>query len=178
MPVSRKSGSAHPDKVAEFVAQWQRELPDLPVGGMEVLGRARRLVMLSRPAIEAVFKSHGLDAGEFDVLATLRRAGSPYALRPTELFRTLMVTSGGLTDRLVRLERKGFITRAPAPEDGRSLLVQLTGQGKAVAEACIREDMAIEEAMLASLSDAERETLALLLSRLLISAEAGPSGAV
>ncbi len=168
-----KEGGREADPVAEIVAQWRREMPGLPVGGMEVLGRARRLVLLSRPAIEAVFKAHGLDAGEFDVLATLRRSGAPYALRPTELFRALMVTSGGLTDRLTRLERKGFVARAPAPDDGRSLLVKLTRQGKAVVETCIRADMEIEEAMLAGLSAAERATLASLLSRLLVAVEAG-----
>ena len=91
------------DHIDRLRAQWARELPDLDTRGMEVLGRARRIVLRSRPPIEAVFARHGMDAGEFDVLSTLRRSGPPYALRPTELFRSLMISSGGLTDRLNRL---------------------------------------------------------------------------
>lgn len=161
-----------PDHIDRLQAQWVRELPDVDTRGMEVLGRARRIVLSSRPAIEAVFARHGLDAGEFDVLSTLRRSGPPYALRPTELYRSLMISSGGLTDRLNRLVRSGMITRPPSPEDGRSLLVQLTDKGRAAAEAALREDMAVEAGMLAVLSDAERKALAGLLRKLALGMEA------
>lgn len=84
------------------------------------------LTLLSRPAIEAVFAKHGIDTGEFDVLATLSRSGPPYALRPTELFETMMISSGGLTDRLRRLEKRGLIVREASDEDRRSLIVRLS----------------------------------------------------
>ena len=161
-----------PDHIDRLQAQWTRELPDVDTRGMEVLGRARRIVLSSRPAIEAVFARHGLDAGEFDVLSTLRRSGPPYALRPTELYRSLMISSGGLTDRLNRLVRSGMITRPPSPGDGRSLLVQLTDKGRAAAEAALREDMAVEAGILAVLGDAERKALAGLLRKLALGMEA------
>ena len=160
------------DHIDRLQAQWARELPDIDTRGMEILGRARRIVLSSRPAIEAVFAGHGLDAGEFDVLSTLRRSGPPWALRPTELYRSLMISSGGLTDRLNRLVRSGMITRPPSPEDGRSLLVQLTDKGRAAAEAAFREDMGVEAAMLAVLSGAERKALADLLRKLALGMEA------
>lgn len=164
------------DHIDRLRAQWARELPDIDTCGMEVLGRARRIVLRSRPTIEAVFARHGMDAGEFDVLSTLRRSGPPYALRPTELYRSLMISSGGLTDRLNRLARAGMITRPPSPEDGRSLLVQLTDKGRAAAEAAFREDMGVEAAMLAVLDDAERKALADLLRKLALGMEASPDG--
>lgn len=159
------------DHIDRLRDQWARELPDLDTGGMAILGRARRIVLTSRPPIEAVFARYGLDAGEFDVLSTLRRSGAPYALRPTELYRSLMISSGGLTDRLNRLVRSGMITRPPSPGDGRSLLVQLTDRGRTTVEAAFREDMAVEAGLLEALDDAERRTLADLLRRLALGME-------
>ncbi len=134
---------------------------------MEILARARRLDLLSRPAIEAAFKRHGIDTGEFDVLATLQRAGPPYTLRPTELYETLMISSGGLTDRLNRLDKSGLIARTPSPHDGRSLLVKLTPKGLALIDKAFRDDMNIELGMLSPLSRNERDELARLLAKLL-----------
>lgn len=157
---------SEPDHIDRLRDQWARELPDLDTGGMAVLGRARRIVLQSRPPIEAVFAAHGVDAGEFDVLSTLRRSGPPYTLRPTELYQSLMISSGGLTDRLNRLAKAGLITRPPSPDDKRSLLVQLTDEGVARVEAAFRQDMALEARLLAGLGDADRRTLAELLRKL------------
>jgi DNA-binding MarR family transcriptional regulator len=154
------------DDVDRFRAQWARELPDLDTRGMTVLGRARRVVLRSRPAIEAVFQEHGLDAGEFDVLGTLRRSGPPYRLRPTELYRSLMISSGGLTARLNKLQAAGLIARPAAEDDKRSLLVELTAKGSALVESAIREDMEIEARMISGLTETEQRTLAKLLKKL------------
>ena len=172
--IKRPAGAAaaKEDPITQIVMQWKAALPDLQVEGMEIIGRARRIVLSSRPAIEAVFREHGLDAGEFDVLATLRRSGPPFALRPTEIFQSLMVSSGGLTDRLSRLEAKALIRREAAPEDGRSTLVVLTAKGRTLAEKVMRADMETEAQMLAGLTPEERKSLARLLSRLLQSIEA------
>ncbi|MDB5492675.1 MAG: MarR family transcriptional regulator [Phenylobacterium sp.] len=139
---------------------------------MAILGRMRWLILAARPRIEAVFAGYGLNSGEFDVLATLLRAGSPYQLRPTELFRSLMISSGGLTDRLARLAAAGLVARPPSPQDARSLLVQLTDEGRRRAEAAFREDMAVERNLLAGLDDRDREMLSALLSKLALEFEA------
>jgi DNA-binding MarR family transcriptional regulator len=149
--------------------QWARELPDLDTVGMAVLGRARWITLKVRPAIEAIFDRHGLDTGEFDVVATLLRSGPPYRLRPTELYRSLMISSGGLTNRLARLEKAGLVRRAESGSDARSLPVELTGKGRATAEAAIRADMECEAALLAGLSSEEQEALGRLLSKLALS---------
>lgn len=164
------------DHIDRLRAQWAAELPDVDTQGMEVLGRARRIVLQSRPAIEAVFAKHGVDTGEFDVLTTLMRSGPPYALRPTELYRSLMISSGGLTDRLNRLQKAGLITRPPSPEDRRSLLVQLTPEGRDKVEAAFREDMAVEAKLLAPLAPADRATLADLLRKLALAMKPDHTG--
>lgn len=156
-------GGDHVDSVLE---QWSREMPALETKGADVLNRARRLVLESRGPLEENFKRHGLDSGEFDVLATLRRSGPPYALRPTELFIALMVSSGGMTARLDRLERAGFIRRRPAEDDARSTMVELTPAGKRKIETAFRADVALENKMVSGLSNSEHEDLVRLLRKL------------
>jgi DNA-binding MarR family transcriptional regulator len=153
------------DHVDRLRAQWARELPDLDTEGMAIIGRARWITLRLRPEIEAVFARHGIDAGELDVLNSLRRAGPPYRLTPTELYRALMISSGGLTDRLSRLEKAGLVRRLPGESDKRSLLVELTTTGRDKAEAAFREDMALEKKLLAGLSKSERKQLAELLRK-------------
>ncbi len=159
------------DHVGMLIAQRRRETPDIPLDGMEIFARARRLTLLSRPRIEAVFAKYGVDTGEFDVLATLSRAGPPYRLRPTELFQALMISSGGLTDRLRRLEDNGLIARETSPSDGRSVTVRLTAKGKSLIDKAFAEDMLTERAMLSTLGKGEREQLAQLLAKLLADLE-------
>jgi DNA-binding MarR family transcriptional regulator len=164
--ISMSRQVAEMDHVERRREQWRRELPDVDTVGMAVLGRARLITLHARPAIEAVFARHGLDTGEFDVLTTLLRSGPPYSLRPTELYTSLMISSGGLTDRLNRLERAALISREPSPDDRRSLLVQLTPEGRKRTEAAFRDDMTLERELLAGLSKTELDDLAVLLAKL------------
>ena len=163
------------DGVDERRDQWACELPDVDTSGMGILGRARRLTLLARARIDAVLSSHGLDAGEADVLFTLLRSGSSYRLRPTDLFRSMMVSSGGMTHRLNKLTQAGLIVRRSVEGDGRSLLVELTDTGRQKAEAAFREDMALEAELLRGLSENEQTQLAGLLRRLAASLEADNS---
>ncbi|MCE8013255.1 MarR family winged helix-turn-helix transcriptional regulator [Billgrantia desiderata] len=155
------------NRVKHAVAQWQREMPDLDLLPMEVVGYLKTTQLLTQERLQLFFKSHGLQAGEFDVLATLRRAGPPYRLGPTQLFETLMISSGGMTSRLDRLEKAGLIVRSPNPEDRRGTLVSLTDKGLALMERMIPEHVDNEARMLAALSREEQETLSELLGKLL-----------
>lgn len=166
MSTDNIDGDARADHVGERRRQWAVELPDVDTRGMAVIGRARWITLTARPPIEAVFSAHDLDAGEFDVLSTLMRSGAPYRLRPTELFTQLMISSGGLTARLIRLEKAGLIERPASEGDGRSLPVQLTAEGRRRAEAAFREDMAVEARLLEGLTETEQQELARLLAKL------------
>lgn len=159
------------DHVDRARAQWKRELPDLNTEPMAILGRAKRLSNLVARGIEETFAGYGLDRGEFDVIATLRRSGPPYRLTPTEMYTMLMLSSGGLTHRLDRLEKAGLIAREKSERDGRSFVVSLTPRGKDLAERAFRADMANELSVLLALSAKERETLAALLRKLIHSVE-------
>src|SRR5690606_38477611 len=137
--------------------------PDINTEGMAIFGRIYRIATRVAPHMDALFARHGLERGEFDVLATLQRSGPPYRLSPTALYTSLMVSSGGLTHRLKRLEAAGLITRVPSPDDGRSLIVALTEEGQQRTKAAFKEDMQLEASWLATLSVNERGELAALL---------------
>ncbi len=157
------------DHVQHVLEQWRREVPELDRSPMAVVGRISRLAQMLQAEIERLFVAYGVNGGEFDVLAALRRAGRPYRLTPTELSRALMVTSGGMTKRLAALKDRGLIRREPDPHDGRSTAVALTREGKRLVEAILPEHVANEGRLLGGLSDEERTTLAALLEALAVS---------
>ena len=105
------------DHVDAIVAQWRRERPDLDVRPLGSFGRVLRLAQLADAELGRMLAEHGLQPGWFDVLAALRRAGTPYELTPTQLLDAMIVTSGGLTKRLDRMADAGL--RHPAPRPGR-----------------------------------------------------------
>jgi DNA-binding MarR family transcriptional regulator len=154
------------DHVGHVLRQWRREAPELDRSPFGVIGRISRLAQLLRPQLEPVFASHGLSAGEFDVLAALRRVGRPYRLTPTALSTALIVTSGGTTKRLNALERRGLIRRVSDPHDGRSTLVSLTSEGRRIFEAALLDHVANERSLVAGLSTRELANLARLLETL------------
>jgi DNA-binding MarR family transcriptional regulator len=162
------------DHVDSILAQWRRERPDLDSSPMGVIGRISRAERTLGASLERLFAGFGLSRGEFDVLATLRRSGSPYRLTPTALFTDLMLSSGGMTNRLDRLERAGLIARSPDPSDRRGTLVELTPRGQELVDAAVAAHLANEQRLLEALSADEREQLAGLLRKLLRSLEGQP----
>ncbi|WP_433043614.1 MarR family winged helix-turn-helix transcriptional regulator [Dactylosporangium sp. CS-033363] len=148
-----------PDDVDRIIAQWQRERPDLDLAAMATLGRLGRLFGLLGRAVDATFAEHDLQRGEYDVLAALRRAGAPYALTPSALADTLMLSRAGMTNRLDRLETAGLIERQANRADRRSLRVALTPPGLALVDAVTTEHVANESRLLSALSAQERATL-------------------
>jgi DNA-binding MarR family transcriptional regulator len=150
------------------VRQWRKERPDLDVSPMAVLGRlSEAATVISRDRLAPVFAKFDLQSGEFDVLATLRRSGPPFALTPTDLYEATMVTSGGMTSRLDRLERAGLIARKAHPTDRRGIIVRLTDKGRKLIDEALTAHVENEHRILAGLTPAERETLAGLLAKLL-----------
>jgi DNA-binding MarR family transcriptional regulator len=159
------------DHVSTVLTQWAAERPDLDVSPMGIIGRISRLSLTMSKELELVFTQFGLYRWSFDMLATLRRSGAPYRLSPSALFRSMMVTSGTMTNRIDRLEEKGLVRRVPDPEDRRGVLVELTEQGRELIDTALSAHVANEERILESLSKEEQHTLATLLGKLLSSLE-------
>jgi len=157
-----------PDRAENAVSQWNREIPGLNLLPMKVLGRLFEVSqVVMKEKLEPIFAIHGLKPGEFDVLATLRRSGAPYALTPTQLYNASMVSSGGMTARLDRLQKTGLINRKPHKTDRRALMACLTVKGQTVIENILPVYITAQTEALAGLTQAEQELLAGLLERLL-----------
>lgn len=147
------------DRIGELVEQWRAERPDLDLDTMALVARLGALTSAWSAAIEAVPKAHGLDLGTMDVLFTLRRAGPPYRLSPGALAAATMVSSGGMTARLDRLERAGLVRRQADPDDRRALLVELTPKARRLTDRLVDEHLARERQLLAGLGDRDRSAL-------------------
>jgi DNA-binding MarR family transcriptional regulator len=163
------------DALDRIVGQWQQVRPDLDPSPLAVLGRLQRLANLVRRRIDAILKPHGLAWELLDVLGTLRRAGHPFQLTPTALYRSCMLSSGAMTNRIDRLEGAGLVCRIPDPADRRGTLVELTTRGLEVVDEAIATVWATQAQLVADLTSAEQEHLSTLLRTLLLSLEGAGS---
>jgi DNA-binding MarR family transcriptional regulator len=154
------------DGVDEILEQWRRERPDLDPAPIGVVGRISRLARELERRLEPVYAAHGLEPGWHDLLATLRRSGPPFRMRPTDLMNALMLTSSGTTKRLDRLEKAGMVAREPDPGDRRGTLIVLTETGRTLIDGVTGPHLANEARLLAALTPEERDVLAGLLRKL------------
>ncbi|MFF4038904.1 MULTISPECIES: MarR family winged helix-turn-helix transcriptional regulator [unclassified Streptomyces] len=157
----------HRDPVDAIIDQWAAVRPDLDTKAMEVFGRIYRLSRAMGDRMEKAYAPYGISRGEFDVLATLRRSGEPFTLSPRQLSATLMLTTGGMTGRLDKLERAGLLRRSPDPHDRRGLQVTLTEKGLDVIDQAVGAGLAVQTAALSSLDTEQADQLAGLLRELL-----------
>ncbi|WP_329038828.1 MarR family transcriptional regulator [Streptomyces sp. NBC_01725] len=163
------------DRVARIQREWARERPDVDVRPQGVIGRLHRLGAYLTEELCVVYRKYGLGEGGFDVLAALRRAGSPFERAPGELAEHTMVTTGAMTKRVDRLERAGLVSRRASESDGRGRVVALTPEGRALIDHAFSEHMANERRLLGALTEGEAAQLESLLVKWLAAAE-GPRG--
>ncbi|MDT0612773.1 MarR family winged helix-turn-helix transcriptional regulator [Streptomyces lancefieldiae] len=159
------------DPVDAIVDQWATVRPDLDTAAMEVFGRVSRLARAMGDRMEKAYAAYRISRGEFDVLATLRRSGEPYALSPRQLSATLMLTTGGMTGRLDKLEQAGLLSRSPDPHDRRGLRVTLTEQGLRLVDEAVGAGLAVQTEALSALDGERAAQLAGLLRELLLATE-------
>ncbi|GAA1395277.1 MarR family transcriptional regulator [Luteococcus peritonei] len=168
MSTEPRGRSEAQDEVDELVGAWRRERPDLPVEPMHVWSRILRLALHLDEARRTAYARHELEGWEFDVLAALRKDGEPYTMSPGALLKQTHVTSGTMTNRVDRLVARGLVQRRADPNDGRSVRVVLTADGKQVVDAALTSLLEAEESLLAGLSAQQREALAGDLRQLLV----------
>ncbi|QIY71100.1 MarR family transcriptional regulator [Streptomyces sp. RLB1-33] len=155
------------DPVDAIIEQWATVRPDLDTAAMEVFGRVSRLARTMGDRMEKAYTPFGISRGEFDVLATLRRSDAPYTLSPRQLSATLMLTTGGMTGRLDKLERAGLLRRSPDPHDRRGLQVTLTDKGLRLIDEAVGAGLAVQTEALAHLDEERAGQLADLLRELM-----------
>lgn len=158
------------DLVDLILDQWERTSPSLNVASIAVLGRLHRSDLRYQGLVSDELARFDLNTAAFDVLASLRR--SPEHRRTAgQLAEVGLITSGGLTQRIDRLERDGLVSRVKEPGDRRKVYVELTAKGLDVIDQVLEAHFAEQEQMLEGLSQTERKQLAALLGRLEISLE-------
>lgn len=161
----------HADTVDRFIRQWNRQRPDLDAGPLAVVSRLLRLEKYLEQSADRALRPFGLNLWQFDVLAALRRSGPPFTLTPSELLRQVTLTSGALTNRIDRLEALGLVERRDDPNDRRGVQVRLTPRGLRIVNDAIAVRLEEAATHLAPFSPDERQTLADLLRRLLLTFE-------
>ncbi|GAA3048321.1 MarR family winged helix-turn-helix transcriptional regulator [Actinokineospora globicatena] len=152
------------DNVDRVLAQWHAERPDVDPAPMGVVGRIQRASRLLEKGLATYFATHDLQLWEFDILATLRRAGRMTAGR---LVTASMVTSGAITNRVDRLVTRGLVTREVDPDNRRSVLIDLTAEGRTLVDKILAGHIDNENRLLAPLDLEDRDRLANLLRTLL-----------
>ncbi|GAA3828812.1 MarR family winged helix-turn-helix transcriptional regulator [Streptomyces chiangmaiensis] len=163
------------DSVDAMLSEWRSEWPELDVSSSEVIARLLRAARLLEELFAIGLRRPGglaiANVGDFDLLQALRRGGRPYALTPGQLRQALTVSSAGLSGRLNRLEREGWIERGPSPVDGRSTLVRLSEEGRVSFDRLVERHFALERDVLSVLEPAERAGIADALRKILVSLE-------
>jgi DNA-binding MarR family transcriptional regulator len=157
------------DEIDRIVAQWNEVRPDLDASPTHTLQRITRLSLLQAASFARVFAAYGVSFGEYLVLAALRRAGPPYRMNPTRLFNSVILSSGAMTNRLDGLEEMGLVERLPDPADRRGRLVGLTDKGRELVDDAVVDHLENEQGLLSGLDADERDRLAALLRKLLLS---------
>jgi DNA-binding MarR family transcriptional regulator len=147
--------------------QWQLVLPGLDTRPLLVLGRLQHIVSRSDARLRPTFAAAGLGAGDFDVLAALRRRDPTGPVPLGELAESMLVTAGAATKRVDRLVAGGLVTRERSGTDGRGRSIALTARGRTLTDRLMAMHMANEAAILSALEADEQQQLAYLLSRIL-----------
>ncbi|MBO1393931.1 MarR family winged helix-turn-helix transcriptional regulator [Vibrio cholerae] len=154
------------DKVDAILAQWRSVRPDLDCSSMGVVGRLRQTNGIWKTKLDKVFDGFGLSCIEFDILATIRR--NDREITPTELYQTLMLSSGAISTRIEQLVQRGLVQRVASEQDRRSCKVTLTEQGIELVDQALNAHVANVDGMLSVLTEQERKQLGQLLKKILL----------
>lgn len=157
------------DRVDYLVREWRQRRPELDFSPLEVVSRLTRVAQYLQSRLDGIAAAYGLShTGDLDVLANLDRAGPPHERTPSELAEMQLVTAGGMTVRLNRLQRAGLIDRRPNPDDGRGVLVRLTRTGQEVVDDALPTILEAQAVALKVLDRSKQDLLATLLRDLLV----------
>lgn len=157
--------ATEPDVIDRMITAWRTARPDLDPSPLELVGRVIVLAQYLEKSVQSALAAHGLTLGEFDILATLRRHPGPGGLTPTWLLKSVMLSSGGMTSRLDKLERLGLIVRKADPDDRRGVVVELTAKGRRTIDQATATRFTDAAEALPLFSAAERKLLSDLLRR-------------
>lgn len=155
------------DGIDRVEAAWRQERPDVDVSSIGIISRLWRVGRHLERERKDRLAELGTDRVTLDVLAMLRRSGAPYRRTAGELTHSSLITSGGVSQRLDKLERAGLVTRHIHPDDRRRVEVQLTPAGMRLMDDLLADLMEHESDVLGVLSASDQGELRRLLKILL-----------
>jgi DNA-binding MarR family transcriptional regulator len=159
------------DSIEIFISQWKKERPDLDPWPVGILGRTQRISAHLQSRAAKWLAPLGLTWESFSLLVALRRSGPPYALRPTDIYRESLLSSGAITNRIDQVEKKGWVRRHDSPTDRRGVIVRLTPAGRALADRAIEIHFRELAAQFGRMGKKDRQALLDGLGKLLHSLE-------
>lgn len=160
-----------PDLIDDIIQKWQQtDIPQSTYVGTEIIGRMVRMNAFIQQQIETNLAEHQMNIGDFNLLAVLLRE-EPQELTPGRIQELILVSSGGLSNRMTRLEDRNLITRLPDPNDRRGVIVKLTPEGKALIETAAPTHLALENKLVENLTEEEQIALTILLKKMLFNFE-------
>jgi DNA-binding MarR family transcriptional regulator len=162
------------DLLDNLIDDWKSQRPELNASAMGVVGRVLQLGRLLESRAGKALRQFNIHYTDLDVLATLRRSGAPYRLTPTELRRSVLITSGAMTAVLDRLEKSALLRRVSDPADRRVRAVELLPDGKSLIDKAIAVRFDEAEMAVSGLSQDDRTVLADLLRQMILSIEDAP----
>jgi DNA-binding MarR family transcriptional regulator len=157
------------DLIDTLIDEWKEEQPELDASAMEVVGRILKLGKILKKRAGKALSSYNIYYTDLDVLATIRRSGNPYELTPSQLMKSVLITSGAMTALLIRLTRLELIYRSPDPKDGRIKLAGLTEKGFKLIDKAIESRFNEARESIKCLSKTEKTEFSTLLKKLLLS---------
>ena len=137
--------------------------------GREVFGLSIPIMHIHKHLLNEgstlIQKHFNLNQSEIDVLTALFFNGK--VLTPTELYEVTILSSGGMTKILKKLQEKGYIERISSVIDKRSLLVQITKEGEIIAQKSLELFFKKDTEAFKVLDKEEQEVLFKLLKKLI-----------
>jgi DNA-binding MarR family transcriptional regulator len=158
------------DVIDRVEYEWRRERPDMDASSIGIVSRIWRIGRHLEQQRKEQLAEFSTDRGTIDVLSMLRRSGAPYRRSAGELTRSALITPGGVSQRLEKLERAGLVTRHVDTSDRRRVDVELTVAGVNLADSVAAGLMEHDATVLArALTANEQCRLRALLRKLLFS---------
>lgn len=172
MSKQKPLGSADPepvtttdDPVVEHVRWAVSTWPQIDPEVEGIVTRVEKIHRHFQEAFRASLGDAGLTKEEWKVLMALHDSVRSHGW----LCQDLGVSTGAMTNRLDKLERRGLIRRAPDPHDRRGVLLELTEPGESQLEQYITAGARRERDLVDDLTAAEKHELNRLMSKLLAS---------
>lgn len=157
------------DRLDRLSRAWSESRRELDISPWQVWGRITRINDIFLARLNRLLGQHGLTFSEFQTLGALILSGPPYEAKPNAISRHNLLTSGGMTNVLTRMEKKGLVARRKDTNDGRGVIVSVTEEGLSAFDAVIAKENQIEHSLLDGIDGDERAVVARVLKKILLS---------